>query len=320
MDKDFIKQVFLLGGLCVATIGSIVEIIDKNSFLSYRFNKDETFKKNNEDRAVTLNSLKEILCYAWKLITGKVIDGSGIQAKRILQNPDINDVTKINVNNLCVRIVCDPKQGNMFEIEGDNNILHLIDYRVYENCLYIDNSNFALHPKCNLVFICKLKKIEEITLSGNSALSKFSRFCYKNICGYCSRKPTAGAILQTNDLTINLSDNARMSASEDTGEPTIHRNIKANVSGNGYLSIGNCLNAELIASNKAQCVFGCHKFLDIKLCDEAFLRVCGGYKLTGKMDGYSWLFTDGYTKDDVRVEISFSNKGAQWFLNEWCYE
>src|SRR5438445_549976 len=86
-----------------------------------------------------------MLCYVWKLITGKVVDGSGIKAKSILL--DLTDgVTKINANDFYVRIICDPTiQNDMLEINSDNNILPLINYKVDKDCLYINNSNFALH-------------------------------------------------------------------------------------------------------------------------------------------------------------------------------
>jgi hypothetical protein len=344
MDKNFIAKV-ALGGLCVVLTGLIVKTIvkgiDQNSSVSYRSNEDgykykycfakyKIFSKKSEnfqkekyynDKVIVLNSFKEILNYVWKLMTEKVIDGSGTQANRILQNPDINDVTKINVKDCCVHIVCDPTaQDNMFKIQGDDNILPLIDHKVNKNCFYIDNDSFTLRPKCPLVLICTLKRIKKITLSGNSKLSSHSQFCNKDICGYCSGKLSAdGQRLQTNDLTINLSGNACMSAGTGTGEPTIHRNIKANVSGNSSLVIGQCLEAKLVASNNAKCDFYFASSLDIKSYDEAELDVHGGCKLTGEMFGDSKLSTTRYKKDYKNIKIIFSNEKKQW-IGKGCWE
>lgn len=321
------------GGLCAVAIGFLaVRDIIKNSSFFYRSNKDgykykyclakytifskksENFKSNRNDKIVKLNNFQEMLDYVWKLITGKVVDGSGIQEERILQVFDINDVTKINVNDFYVCIIWDPTiQNNTLKIKGDDNIIPLINCKVDKNCLFIDSNDFALHPKCYVVYTCTLKRIEEITLSGNSTLSRLSQFCSQATCSYCNRYPSlvpAGR-LQANDLTINLSGNAYMTVGTGVSGK-IHRNIKANVSGNSFLEIGNCLKAELVALDNAKCSFYDPLLLHIQLRDNAFLNVNGGCKLTGTMVENSKLSTTRYQTDYKHIAIEFSDQNKQW--------
>jgi len=323
-----------VNGLCAFVIGlSVMSIIKKESSFFYRSNEDgykykyclakykifskksENFKSNRNDKIVKLNNFQEILCYLWKLITGKVVDGSGKEEERILQVLGINDVTKINANDFYVRIIWDPTiQNNTLKIKGDDNIIPLINYKVDKDCLSIDNNNFTLYPKCDVVYTCTLKRIEELTLSGNSRLSRFSQFCNQATCSYCDRNLnlTPGGRLQANDLKINLSDNAYMSAGMGTGSPTIHRNIKVKALDNSFFDIGDCLNAELIAGDNAKCRFYHPLRLHINLCDNASLDVRGGCKLTGKMVENSKLSTTRYQTDYKHIAIEFSDQNKQW--------